>query len=88
MDHETLEATRGSGEEHYSDVHVRAGDVRVLTISGSGIALQIGRNLSEVNHTLHRITIYLMLIAAGGIARRRRARARWSRAPRSRRYGA
>jgi two-component system sensor histidine kinase MprB len=67
VDHETLEATRGSGEEHYSDVHVRAGDVRVLTISGSGIALQIGRNLSEVNHTLHRITVYLMLIAAGGI---------------------
>ena len=67
VDHETLDATRGSGEEHYSDVHVRAGDVRVLTISGSGIALQIGRNLSEVNHTLHRITVYLMLIAAGGI---------------------
>ena len=67
VDRETLEATRGSGDEHYSDVHVKAGDVRVLTISGSGIALQIGRNLSEVNHTLHRITVYLMLIAAGGI---------------------
>src|SRR5207237_194638 len=41
--------------------------VGVLTLSGSGIALQIGRNLSEVNHTLHRITLYLILIAAGGI---------------------
>ncbi|HEY6149476.1 MAG TPA: HAMP domain-containing sensor histidine kinase [Gaiellaceae bacterium] len=62
---ETLRATRGNvGEEHFSDV----GDLRVLTISGSGIALQIARNLGEVNHTLHRVTIYLIIIALGGIA--------------------
>jgi two-component system sensor histidine kinase MprB len=68
VDHETLERAReGGDEDHFSDVHIEAGDIRVLTISGSGIALQIGRNLSEVNHTLHRITVYLMLIAAGGI---------------------
>ena len=66
---------------------MRAGDVRVLTISGSGIALQIGRNLSEVNHTLHRITIYLMLIARAGSSSPSRSGSR-SRAPRSRRYGA
>jgi two-component system, OmpR family, sensor histidine kinase MprB len=65
--HETTEATHEPGGEHFSDAHTKAGDIRVLTISGSGIALQIGRNLSEVNHTLHRITLYLVLIAAGGI---------------------
>jgi two-component system sensor histidine kinase MprB len=52
------------GRKHYSDI----GDLRVLTISGSGIALQIARSLAEVNHTLHRVTIYLLVIALGGIA--------------------
>ena len=62
---DTLRATRGPvGQEHFSDT----GDLRVLTISGSGIALQIARNLGEVNHTLHRVTIFLVLIALGGIA--------------------
>jgi two-component system sensor histidine kinase MprB len=60
----TLDATRGPvGKEHFSDV----GDVRVLTISGSGIALQIARSLGEVNHTLHRLGILLTVIALGGI---------------------
>jgi two-component system sensor histidine kinase MprB len=62
---DTLKATHGpAGEEHFNDI----GDLRVLTISGSGIALQIARNLGEVNHTLHRITILLIVIALGGIA--------------------
>jgi two-component system, OmpR family, sensor histidine kinase MprB len=59
-----LDATRGpAGEERFSD----EGDVRVLTISGTGIALQIARNLGEVNHTLHRLGILLLVIALGGI---------------------
>jgi two-component system sensor histidine kinase MprB len=65
--HETLQATHGPGQRQFTDAHTSSGDIRVLTISGSGIALQVGRNLGEVNHTLHRITIYLILIAAGGI---------------------
>jgi two-component system, OmpR family, sensor histidine kinase MprB len=67
--HETLEATRKREEEgHFSDAHIRTGDIRVLTVNaGPGIALQIGRNLAEVNRTLHRVTIYLVLIALGGI---------------------
>ncbi|HKD34878.1 MAG TPA: HAMP domain-containing sensor histidine kinase [Gaiellaceae bacterium] len=60
----TLDATRGHvGKEHFSDI----GNVRVLTISGSGIALQIARSLGEVNHTLHRLGILLTVIALGGI---------------------
>ena len=65
--HDTIEATHEPGEEHLSDTHIAAGDIRVLTISGNGIAIQIGRNLSELDHTLHRITVYLLLIALGGI---------------------
>jgi two-component system sensor histidine kinase MprB len=62
---DTLKAAREAvGTKHFSDT----GDLRVLTISGSGIALQIARSLNEVNHTLHRVTIFLVLIALGGIA--------------------
>jgi two-component system sensor histidine kinase MprB len=62
---ETLEATHGpNGKERFDDVR----NLRVLTISGSGIAIQIARNLGEVNHTLHRITFFLIVIALGGIA--------------------
>jgi len=65
----TLKATHEPvGTKRFSDI----GDLRVLTISGSiagsGIALQIARNLGEVNHTLHRVTIFLVVIALGGIA--------------------
>jgi two-component system, OmpR family, sensor histidine kinase MprB len=65
--HDTLKATHQPGERHFSDARMNAGSIRVLTVGGSGIALQIGRNLSEVNHTLHRVTVYLVLIALGGI---------------------
>jgi two-component system sensor histidine kinase MprB len=67
--HETLEATRKREEgEHFSDAHFQTGEIRVLTVAvRPGIALQIGRNLAEVNRTLHRVTIYLFLIALGGI---------------------
>ena len=62
---DTLRATHGpNGKEHFADI----GNLRVLTISGTGIAIQIARNLGEVNHTLHRITIFLFVIALGGIA--------------------
>jgi len=63
----TIRATRGPGEEHFNDARISGSDVRVLTISGSGIALQVARDLSEVNHTLHRITVFLFLITAGGV---------------------
>jgi two-component system sensor histidine kinase MprB len=67
--HETLKATQTRVEgQHFSDAHIEAGDIRVLTLSvRPGVALQIGRNLAEVNHTLHRVTAYLVLIALGGI---------------------
>jgi len=47
---------------------VGATKVRLLTVPGPGFALQIARPLDEVDHTMHRITLFLLLIAAGGIA--------------------
>jgi two-component system, OmpR family, sensor histidine kinase MprB len=57
----------------FSDVHVSGVEFRVFTrqvFTGRGVplALQIARPLTEVNHTLHRITVFLILIALGGIA--------------------
>jgi two-component system, OmpR family, sensor histidine kinase MprB len=60
-------AARGRGHEFFSNSHVGDTDVRVLTVPGSTFALQVSRDMSEVTHTLHRITIFLILIAAGGI---------------------
>jgi two-component system, OmpR family, sensor histidine kinase MprB len=61
----------GSG---FSDATIDGGQVRVFTTGpfnddqGNSYALQVARSLGEVNHTLGRITIFLILIAAGGIA--------------------
>ena len=42
-------------------------EFRVLTIPASPYAVQIARPLTEVNRTLHRITLFLILIAVGGM---------------------
>jgi len=61
-------AARGDMGEYFSDATVADTDVRVLTKPlSNGYALQVARSLSEVNHTLHRITVFLFLIAAGGV---------------------
>jgi two-component system, OmpR family, sensor histidine kinase MprB len=61
-------AARGGGHTYFSEKHVRGVEWRVLTIPSSPYAIQLARPLSEVNRTLHRITLFLLLIAAGGIA--------------------
>jgi two-component system, OmpR family, sensor histidine kinase MprB len=65
---DALEAARGGSGQSFSDASIAGHDVRVLTIPGNGIALQVARDTTEVNRTLHRITLFLILIAAGGIA--------------------
>ena len=45
-------------------VHVRVYSAQV----GDGLALQVARPLDEVDHTLHRIGLYLLFIGLGGIA--------------------
>jgi two-component system sensor histidine kinase MprB len=61
------EAARGGGDLYFSNRHYRGVGFRVLTIPGSPFAVQIIRPLTEVNRTLHRITLLLIVIAAGGI---------------------
>jgi two-component system, OmpR family, sensor histidine kinase MprB len=61
-------AARGGGGYYFNDRHAKDVEFRVLTIPSSPYAIQIARPLTEVNRTLHRITLYLILIAAAGIA--------------------
>ena len=68
-----LEVARGGGGPRFSDAKIGRHDARVYTIAvqdqqGRTYALQVARYLDEVNHTLHRVTIFLILIAVGGIA--------------------
>ena len=55
------------GRPYFEDKTVQGTKYRVLTFPGRDIAVQVFRPLSAVDHTLHRITYFLILIAAGGI---------------------
>jgi two-component system sensor histidine kinase MprB len=60
---------RGAADVYFSNRRVEGTEYRVLTFPGNpGYAVQIFRPLTEVNRTLHRITIFLIFIAAGGMA--------------------
>ncbi|HEV8248400.1 MAG TPA: HAMP domain-containing sensor histidine kinase [Gaiellaceae bacterium] len=50
-------------EGHVGDVHVRVYSAQV----GNGIAVQVARPLDEVDHTLHRLGLYLLFIGVAGI---------------------
>jgi two-component system, OmpR family, sensor histidine kinase MprB len=60
-------AATGVGDAYFSTTHLGHMKMRVLTIPGSVFAVQIARPLDEVEHTMNRITLFLLLIAAGGI---------------------
>ena len=67
----TRAVAAGSEEAFLSDAKVGGAAVRVLTTpiaDGSGFALQIARPLAEVNRTLDRLAVVLLLVSAGGIA--------------------
>jgi two-component system sensor histidine kinase MprB len=61
------EAARDGHGTYFSEKRYRETEFRVLTIAAPPLAFQIARPLTEVNRTLHRITILLIVIAAGGI---------------------
>ena len=61
------DAARGEQPLYYSNRHYKGIEFRVLTIPATPYAVQIARPLGEVNRTLHRITLFLILIAVGGI---------------------
>jgi two-component system sensor histidine kinase MprB len=65
-------AVAKGGRARLSDATIGGREYRVYTTrvrdeQGNTYALQVARSLGEVNQTLKRITIFLILIAAGGI---------------------
>ncbi|HKF79665.1 MAG TPA: HAMP domain-containing sensor histidine kinase [Thermoleophilaceae bacterium] len=61
-------ARRGLGS-HFTDMHVKGTHVRVLTTGiGSEGAVQVARPLDEVDHTLSRLALILVVSLAAGIA--------------------
>jgi two-component system, OmpR family, sensor histidine kinase MprB len=68
-----LALARNGGRARFNDASLGDHEYRVFTIQvhdelGNTYALQVARSLGEVNNTLHRIGIFLFLIAAGGVA--------------------
>ena len=69
-----IDIAHGHDDAGFSDAKIGARQYRVYTIGplqderGNTYALQVARPLEGVNHALHRITIFLVLIALGGIA--------------------
>jgi two-component system sensor histidine kinase MprB len=64
-----LAVAGGSKPAFLSDEHVSGTHLRVFTFPyGNGVAVQVARPLTEVDHSLSRIRLYLLLIAALGIA--------------------
>jgi len=68
VDRRALDAAKGQGDAYFADTHVGKTKVRLLTVPGPGFAIQVSRPLAELEHTMNRITLFLLLIAAGGIA--------------------
>jgi len=60
---------RSNGGASWSDAHVGGVHMRVLTVSfASGYALEVARPLTEVDKSLRRIGLFLILIAGAGVA--------------------
>jgi two-component system sensor histidine kinase MprB len=67
--HEVVESAREGERAYFGDVTLGGRDYRVLTIPlGNGTALELTRDLTDVNRSLHRLGILLIVIALGGIA--------------------
>jgi two-component system sensor histidine kinase MprB len=64
-----LAVARGDVGAYYSDTTVDGTHLRVLTFPyGSGYAVQVARPLTEVDESLRKIGIFLLLIAGTGVA--------------------
>jgi two-component system sensor histidine kinase MprB len=69
VDDDVEALARGEGTTHWSDVDVDGTHLRVLTFAyAPGIAVQVARPLTEVDQSLERIGLFLLLIAGSGIA--------------------
>jgi two-component system sensor histidine kinase MprB len=68
VDEDVLGVAGGNDPAYWGDVKVDGTHLRVFTFSlGPGAAVQVSRPLGEVDQSLNRIGIYLILVALGGI---------------------
>jgi two-component system sensor histidine kinase MprB len=69
-DRRTREAAQnGDDKAYFEDVNASGRDYRVLAIpQGNGTVLELARDLTDLNRTLHRLGILLIVIALGGVA--------------------
>ena len=72
VDRRTISLARGQGKEFFSETHAGGTHLRVFTfpaqtLAGQSVSVQVARSLSEVDHTLRRMRLFLLLIAVGGI---------------------
>jgi two-component system sensor histidine kinase MprB len=63
-----LAVARGEASTFLRDVDVQGTHVRMITFPVAGVAVQVIRDLTEVDHTLGRVENFLILIGGGGIA--------------------
>jgi two-component system, OmpR family, sensor histidine kinase MprB len=68
VDDEVLGAARGERGAFFDETTISGTRLRILTLPGPEFALQVARSEEDLDHTLRRVTILLILIAAGGIA--------------------
>jgi two-component system, OmpR family, sensor histidine kinase MprB len=69
VDEDVLGVARGDRDAFLTDADVSGTHVRILTFPiGPQHAIQVARPLTEVDETLDRVRLYLILIALGGIA--------------------
>ena len=69
VDDRVLGVTTGTHAAFWTDVDVRGKHLRVYTFPyGPGTAVQVARPLTEVDDSLQRLGVILLLIALGGIA--------------------
>src|SRR5829696_3724714 len=65
----TRAVAAGARGPFFADAQVDGADVRVFTSPGpAGYAIQVARPLADVNRTLDRLALVLVLVSAGGIA--------------------
>jgi two-component system sensor histidine kinase MprB len=66
---DVLAVARNEGERFWADTHVPGMHLRVFTFNyGPDSAVQVARPLTEVDQSLGRIGIFLLLIAVSGVA--------------------
>ena len=69
VDRQTRSVAGGTADAYLTDSTVDGVHVRVLTAPlGQGLAVQVLRPLQEVDHTLNRLALLMVLVAACGVA--------------------